>query len=76
MDDFNIDLKTKGICFNKRDRVCDLFNLTNLIKSETCFTKSLKSLFNLFVTKKPISFQKSHVTETDLSGYHKFICIF
>ena len=35
-----IDLKTQGICFDKLDDFCGLFNLTNLIKSETCFTKS------------------------------------
>ena len=71
--DFNIDLKIKGFGFNKRDKFCDLFNLTNFIKTETCFTKSHKSLINLFLTNKPLSFQKKHVTETGLSDYHKLI---
>ena len=50
MEDFNTDLKTKGIGFNKFHEFCDLFNLTNSIKSETSFTKSHKSLIDLFLT--------------------------
>ena len=73
MGDFNIDLKIKGFGFNKRDKLCDLFNLTNLIRTETCFTKSHKSLIDLFLTNKPLSFQRKHVTETGLSDYHKLI---
>ena len=73
---FNIDLKIRGFGFNKLDQFCDLFNLTNLIKTETCFTKSHKSLIDLFLTKKPLSFQKTHVTETGLSDYHKLILPF
>ena len=54
MGDFNIDLKTQGICFNKLGEICDLLNLTNIIKSETCFShKSHKSLIGLFLTNKP-----------------------
>ena len=48
MGDFNIDLKIKGFGFNKLDQFCNLFNLTNLIKTETCFPKSHKSLIDLF----------------------------
>ena len=76
MGDFNIDLKIKGFGFNKLDEFCDLFNRTNLIKTETCFTKSHNSLINLFLTNKPLSFQKKHVTETGLSDYHKLISTF
>ena len=42
MGDFNIDVKSKGLGYNKLDEFCDLFNLRNLIKSETCFTKNHK----------------------------------
>ena len=48
MGDFNIDPKTKGFGFNKLYQFCDLFNLTNLIKTETLFTKSHKSLIDFF----------------------------
>ena len=68
MGDFNTDLKIKGFDFNKLDQFCNLFNLTNLIKTE-----SYKSLIDLFLTNKPLSFQKTHVTETGLSDYHKLI---
>ena len=74
MGDFNIDLKTQGRDFNKLDEFCDLFNLTNLIKSETCFTKSHKSLINLFLTSKPSSFQKMHLPERGFSDYSVAIC--
>ena len=43
MGDFYMDLKNKGVDFNKLDEFFNLFNLTNLIKSETYFTKSYKS---------------------------------
>ena len=76
MGDFNIDLKIKGLGFNKLDQFCELFNLTNLIKTETCFTMSHKSLIDLFLTNKPLSFQKTHVTETGLSDYHKLMSSF
>ena len=41
MGGFNIDLKIKGFGFNKLDQFCALFNLTNLMKTETCFTKPI-----------------------------------
>ena len=47
-----------------------------MIKLESCFTKSHKSLIDLFLTKKPLSFQKTHITETGLSDYHKLISTF
>ena len=51
-------------------------NLTNLIKTETCFTKSNESLIDLFLTNKLLSFQKTRVTETGLSDYHNLISTF
>ena len=71
-----LDLKTKSIGFNKLDEFCDLFNLTNFLKSVTCFTKSHKSLNDFFLTDKPLSFQKRLVTETGLSDYHKLVFAF
>ena len=47
-----------------------------MIKTDTFFTKSHKSLIDLFLTSKPLSFQKTHVTETGLSDYHKLISTF
>ena len=59
MDDLDIDFKNKGAEFDKLSEMYDTFNLTNLIKSETCYTKNHKSLINLFFTNKPLSFQKN-----------------
>ena len=74
--DFNANFKNKGAGFDKLSEMCDTFDLTNLIKSETCYTKNHKSLIYLFSTNKPFSFQKTHVTETGLDNYHKLISTF
>ena len=49
MGDFNIDFKTKGAGFDKLSKMYDIFNLTNLIKSETSYTKNHKSLNEKFM---------------------------
>ena len=76
MGDFNIEFKNKGAGFDKLSEMYDTFNLTNLIKSETCYTKNHKSLTDLFFRNKPLHFQKTHVIETGLSDYHKLISTF
>ena len=76
MGDFNIDIKNKRLGYGKLDTFCDLFNLTNLIHSETCFMKNHKSAIDLFLTNKPKSFFKTYTTETGLSDYHKRISTF
>ena len=48
MGDFNVDFKNKEAGFDKLSEMCDSFNLTNLIKSETCYTKNHKSLIYFF----------------------------
>ena len=52
MGDFNIDVTDKGTEFDKLDEFCDLFNLTNLVTSPTCFAKAHKSIINLISTNK------------------------
>ena len=76
MGDFNIDVKSKSLGYDKLDKFCDLFNLTKLIKSKICFTKNHKSLIDLFLTNTHLSFQKTHASETGLSDYHKVITTF
>ena len=71
MDDFNIDVKRRSLGYDKLDEFCDLFNVTNLIKQEICFTKNHKSLIDLFLTNTSLSFQKTHV-----SDYLKLITTF
>ena len=77
MGDFNIDITKEyfsGFC--KLEELCDAFNLTNLIKSETCYTNSHKLTIDLFFTNKPLSFQGTSTTETGLSNCHKLISTF
>ena len=57
MGDFDIDINTAGIEVDKLDEFCNLFELTNLIKTETSCTKNYKSTIDLFLTNRPLSFQ-------------------
>ena len=52
------------------------YDLTNLIKTETCCTKNHKSTIDLFLTNRPLPFQKNRTTETGISDYHKLIATF
>ena len=71
MGDFNI------IEFDKLGEFCNLFNLTNLITSPTCFIKTHKSTIGLILTLvKRKLFSKDKVTETGLSDFHKPISTF
>ena len=76
MGDFNVGIKNKGLGCSKLDTFCDLFNLTNVIHSETCLMKNHKSTIDLFSTNKSKSFFKTHTTETGLSDYHKLFSTF
>ena len=50
MGDFNLDVIYKGIKFDKLRECCDLFNLTNLVTSPTCFIKTHKSTIGFILT--------------------------
>ena len=76
MGDFNIDIKCKGVGSNNLSDFCDIFHLTNIVKSDTCFTKTHTSPIDLILSNKPSSFNKTLVSETDLSDYHKMITTF
>ena len=77
MGDFNIDInKDDAIGHDKLDVFCDTLNLTNLVKSKTCYANNHKSTIDLFLTNKPRSFQFTSVTETGLSDYHRLITTF
>ena len=76
MGDFNIDINAAGIEVDKLDEFCNLFDLTNLIKTDTCCTKNHKSTIDLFFTNRPLSFPKTRSTETGISDYHKLISTF
>ena len=50
--------------------------LTNIVKSDTCFTKTRTSLKDLILTNKPSSLNKTLFYETGLSDCHKMIITF
>ena len=71
---FNVDInKDDAIGHYKLDVFCDTLNLTNLVKSETCYPNNHKSAIVIFLTNKPRSYQFTSVTETGLSDYHRLI---
>lgn len=48
------------------------YNLRNLIRMPSCFKNPENlSCIDLLLTNSPYSFQSMHVTETDLSYFHK-----
>ena len=73
MGDFSIDIRTKVREYEKFEDFCSLFNISNLIKLETCFSKNHKSTIDLFTTNKPNCFQHKYVTKTGLSDFQKMI---
>ena len=74
MGDLNIDTQNlKDAGFNALDCFCDTFNLKNLIKNKTCFTKTHQSSVDVILTNKPRSFMHSYASETGLSDHHCMI---
>ena len=60
MGDFNIHVTKKDYSgFDKLEELRDTFNLTNLIKSETCINNH-KSTIDLFFTNNPIFSRNLH----------------
>ena len=51
MGDFNININTSGMDVDKLNEFCNLFDLTKLIKTETCCTKNHKSTIELVFGK-------------------------
>ena len=51
----------------------DTYNLSNLVKSATCFKSSKGALLDVLHTKKPKGFQKAFVCETGMSYCHKLV---
>ena len=74
MGDFNIDIKEEDCSeFDKLEEFCDTFNLTSSTKYETCYTNNHKSAIDLFLTNKPLFFQRTATTETKSSDCHKLL---
>lgn len=66
MGDFIKDI-TKEDCsgFDKLEEFCDMFNVANPIKSETCYPNNQISTADLFFMSKPFSFQGTPTLKLD-----------
>ena len=54
--DLNIDVSgSKGLNDNHFSELTDTFNLTNLVKTSTCFKPTWGTLLDVLLTNKPIS---------------------
>ena len=88
MGDFNKDVKSSNSDKDKLENFCNLFNFKNLVHTETCFLKNIKTLIDLILTNKPLYFkkkkkkkkknskQKKKLLLTGLSNYHILISTF
>ena len=56
--------------------LCDTYDLTNLIKGNTCFKSPNQTSTYVVLTNRPRNFQKSEVITTGLSDCHKMILTF
>ena len=56
--------------------MCDLFSLTNLIRSELRHTRTRVSLIDSMLINKTPLFQFTLATEIGLSDYHKLVATF
>ena len=74
MGDINVDTHDhQHPGFGKLSSFCDIFGLTNLVSSKTCFTGSHSSSIDVILTNRPRSFQATSVFETGLSDCHCFV---
>ena len=73
MVDFNTDVESSNSEKDKLGIFCDIFDLTNLVHSESCLIKNSKYFIGLILTNKPLHFHKTHVVETRLIDYHKLV---
>ena len=77
MGDFIKDI-TKEDCsgFDKLEEFCDMFNVANLIKSETCYPNHQISTADLIFYEQTILFSRNPHSETGLNDCHKLISTF
>ena len=72
--DLNINMLDPKCHGNSRfSDLKDTYNLSNLVKSATCFKSSKGTLLDVLLTNKPKSFQKTFVCKTGRSDCHKLV---
>ena len=74
MGDINIDFYKCNIAgYNTLKQLCDVYNISNLVKGKTCGMREHKSSIDVILTNKPRLFQHTKIFETGLSDYHQMI---
>ena len=75
--DLNIDLSIPN--HDKKhflQDLCDVFDLTNMVKDKTCYMSTEGSSIDIMLTNKLRSFYKTTTIETGLSDHHKMVITF
>ena len=68
---FNMLIKEKSAPLTE---LCDIFDLTNMVKEPTCFPKnSNPSLLDVILTNKPSTFNGTRICDTGLSDVHRLV---
>ena len=74
MGDISIDTDNdKGAGLNKMSEFCDIFDLDNLIRGNTCVTVGRASSIDVILTNKKRSFKNSGTVATGVSDFHKMV---
>ena len=73
MEDFNIEVNLPDHEYDKLEEFFNIFDMSNLRKSNTCFTKTHSFKNDLILRNNSNSFQKSDTTETGLSDFQKYL---
>ena len=75
--DLNIDISIpNNDISNLLGNLCDVFDLSNMIKNNTCFMSQKGTSIDVMLTNKPTSFFKTSTIETGLSDHHKLVISF
>ena len=74
LGDINIDIKRdSGEKSELFSHFCETFSFKNLIKSDTCFTKTSASSVDIILTNQPRYFMHSLSIETGISDVHTLV---
>ena len=60
---------------NALSDTCDMFGLSNLVKSATCFKSEIPSLVDVILTNKPKSFSGSLNVDIGCSDFHNLVAV-
>ena len=77
MADINIyfhDPNSRGL--GNSIALCETYNLKNLIKTKTCFTKNHTSSIDVILTNRSKSFHTTLTCETGISDHHHLVARF